>query len=60
MKYKTAKDFIKHHMEIFGAKEWKAESNGQVLKSKGYVEVSGKWVTPYTEVKINGNKPRRR
>lgn len=57
---KTVNEFLKEMREVFGHIEYRAEKDGQVFKSKGYVEVSGKWVTPYTEVKINGNKPRRR
>lgn len=57
---KTVNEFLKEMREVFGNIEYRAEKDGQVFKSKGYVEVSGKWVTPYTEVKINGNKPRRR
>lgn len=57
---KTVNEFLKEMREVFGHIEYRAEKDGQVFKSKGYVDVSGKWVTPYTEVKINGNKPRRR
>lgn len=57
---KTVNEFLKEMREVFGNIEYRAEKDGQVFKSKGYVDVSGKWVTPYTEVKINGNKPRRR
>ena len=52
MKYKTAKEFIKHHMEVFGASEWKAECDGQVIKSKGHFEVDGNWVNPYVANKM--------
>lgn len=57
---KTVNEFLKEMREVFGHIEYRAEKDGHVFKSKGYVDVSGKWVTPYTEVKINGNKPRRR
>lgn len=63
MRYKTAKEFIQHHMEIFGAKEWKAESDGKVIKTKGHFEVDGNWINPVVTPKLekkNVNKPRRR
>ncbi len=43
---KTINQFIKEMREIFGDIEYRAEKDGQVFASKGYIDVDGNWVTP--------------
>jgi len=60
---KTINQFLKEMTEVFGKVEYRAEKDGQVFKSKGYIDVDGNWINPVVMPKMekkNGNKPRRR
>lgn len=43
---KTVNEFLKEMREAFGHIEYRAEKDGQVFKSIGYVDIDGNWVTP--------------
>jgi hypothetical protein len=56
---KTVNQFLKEMTEVFGKVEYRAEKDGQVFKSKGYIDVDGNWVNPYVPKKMeskNGGK----
>lgn len=43
---KTVNEFLKEMREVFGHVEYRAEKDGQVFASAGYIDVDGNWVTP--------------